>query len=146
MIDSHSLSTLSRTAPKNIFANVRTNNLRIAELETQLGMSASKPVWNVVKSNARIKELESMVAARNAAAPVQSPASVPPVAPSAAAPADYQPDPNLSADAQIAAAKAAGVVTTPGGQRLRSQRAALSADMGKLRGTSLECANQILKK
>jgi nucleoid-associated protein YgaU len=136
----NSLETLAATPPKLVFRNWRESHEKIQTLETALGLSPGKPILNIRAAAGRIAELESKLAARNAAA------VAPVVAPSAAAPADYQPDPNLSADAQIAAAKAAGVVTTPGGQRLRSQRAALSADMGKLRGTSLECANQILKK
>jgi hypothetical protein len=136
----NSLEVLAGTSPKITFRTFRETHAKIHSLETALGIAPSKPILNIRAAGVRITELESKLAARNAAA------VAPVVAPSAAAPADYQPDPNLSADAQIAAAKAAGVVTTPGGQRLRSQRAALSADMGKLRGTSLECANQILKK
>jgi hypothetical protein len=136
----NSLEVLAGTSPKITFRTFRETHAKIHSLETALGIAPSKPILNIRAAGVRITELESKLAARNAAAVARV------VAPSAAAPADYQPDPNLSADAQIAAAKAAGVVTTPGGQRLRSQRAALSADMGKLRGTSLECANQILKK
>jgi hypothetical protein len=135
----NSLEILGETSPRLAFRNFRETAARIKTLEAQLGIAPGKPLFNVRRASARISELETMLASKTAAV-------APAVAPSAAAPADYQPDPNLSADEQIKRIKAAGGVTTPAGARLRSQRAAIVANLPKLTGTSRECANHILKK
>lgn len=135
-----SLEVLAGASPKITYRTFASAAAKIKTLEATLGLPPGKPTWNVLRANARIAELESMAAARATTASIQTPAAA------SVAPAVFVPDPNLSADAQIAAAIVAGVATNPAGQRLRAQRAALAADMGKLRGVSLECANQILKK
>jgi hypothetical protein len=75
-----SIKTLAATSPKIAFVNVRDCAKRVTELENILGIKPSKPTWNIVRANARIAELESMLTDRTAA-PVPAPTEAARVAP-----------------------------------------------------------------
>jgi hypothetical protein len=76
----NSLEILAETPPRIAFRSFRETSSRIQALETALGLPPAKPIFNIPKSNARIRELESMLAAKSAAA---APVVVAPAAPPA---------------------------------------------------------------
>jgi hypothetical protein len=61
---------LSQTSPKIVFRSYREAAARIAVLETELGLPPGKPIYGVRQGNERIRELETLLAARAKAAPV----------------------------------------------------------------------------
>ncbi len=64
------IKTLSATPPPaTTFRSGRHAYARIVQLESQLGLEPSLPIFNTIKANARIAELESLLASKNALAP-----------------------------------------------------------------------------
>ena len=93
-----SLKILSATPPPPAipFRSGRHAYARIVQLETQLGLEPSRPIFNTIKADARIAELESLLAKKNTPAPgpvipATLAASFPPAAPVAALPDDVLP-------------------------------------------------------
>lgn len=81
-----SLDTLNRTAPPPVgkrFLTYKQAAARIGELEATLGLPKGEPRYNIGVANARIRELEAILANRPAAAATPVPAAEP--APVAAA-------------------------------------------------------------
>lgn len=70
MIAEKSLNSLSKSAPKATFDNFKATSARIAQLEVALGLPPSKAEFFISRANARIAQLEAMLADRAAAAPV----------------------------------------------------------------------------
>ncbi len=87
-----------------------TASARINELEAALGLPLSERSFNLARANEKIAALEAMLATKAAAPVVAAPVVAAPVA---AAPAEAKPVRKLSADAQIAAIKAAGGGNSP---------------------------------
>jgi hypothetical protein len=73
------VKTLSATPPPGTkkFQSGRHAYARIIQLETQLGLEPSSPIFNTIKATARIAELESMLAKKNTPLPVPSMAATP---------------------------------------------------------------------
>lgn len=94
-----SLDTLNKTAPPapgKRFLTYKAAASRIAALEKELGLPKGEPQYNIGAANARIRELEAILANRPAAAAIPVPAA----AAAAAAPAPFTPTPHLVAAAK----------------------------------------------
>jgi hypothetical protein len=74
-----SLETLAATSPKLAFRSYRESAEKIKTLETALGLPAGKPIYNVRAAAVRIAELETMLAAKQSAAPAAVPVVAAPV-------------------------------------------------------------------
>jgi hypothetical protein len=81
-----SIAVLAATTPQlpspKKFIRIGDAVARISELETQLGVPHGLPIFNIVKSARRVVHLETLLAQKNAAAPV---VTAPPAMPAAKA-------------------------------------------------------------
>lgn len=101
-----SIAILSATEPppawKNGFHSVGKAAARIRELESALGLQAGKPIWNIVRANKKVQELEAQLAQKASGASVARMAP----APAALTPAQSAVPPRAQ---QIAIAKLLGM-------------------------------------